>query len=225
MSALSISSINKTGLASAMNASHSFAALDVIADVLDPRVAQLAVAQPRHRIVFIKALQRLGGRFDVPFDQRRAQRLGDFQRQDGFAGPRFPLYQEGALERDCGVNRNFQIIGGDVAAGAFKTHETPSGGGKLDHSAKAPQARGLSARACLLKLTTAAASPAHDLVVTVMELRYKPPRERALRKLGAGVHADAFVQGQKSTSGQAPEEWQGRRNCSSDGREILPAER
>jgi hypothetical protein len=58
-------------------------------------------------------------------------------------------------------------------------------------------------------LITAAAFAAHDLVVTVMELRYKPPRERALRKLVAGVHADAFVQGQESTSGQAPKEWQG----------------
>jgi hypothetical protein len=44
------------------------AALDVVANVLHPRVAELAVAQPRHRVVFIKALHGLGGGFDVPFD-------------------------------------------------------------------------------------------------------------------------------------------------------------
>jgi len=53
--------------------------------------------------------------------------------------------------------------------------------GKLDQAANAPQARACAAAADL-NLTTAAAFPVHDLVVTVMELRYKPPRERALRK-------------------------------------------
>jgi len=64
----------------------------------------------------------------VPFDQWRAQRFGDLQCQDGFARTGFPLDQKGALERDCGVNRNLQIIGGDVAAGAFKTHRMGASG-------------------------------------------------------------------------------------------------
>ena len=64
------------------------AAFDVVADVLDPRVAELAVAQPRDRIVFVQPLQRLGGRLDVPLDERRAERFGDLDRQHGLAGAR-----------------------------------------------------------------------------------------------------------------------------------------
>jgi hypothetical protein len=82
------------------------AALDVIADVLDPAIAQLAVAQPGDGIIFVKTLKCFGRGFDVPLDQWGAECLGDLERQDGFAGPRFPLHQQGALERDCGVNRN-----------------------------------------------------------------------------------------------------------------------
>src|SRR5215470_10211059 len=52
-----------------------FAALDVIANVAHALVAELAVAQPRHRVVFVKPLQRLSGRFGVPLDQRSAQAL------------------------------------------------------------------------------------------------------------------------------------------------------
>src|SRR3974377_2282304 len=58
-----------------------------------------------------------------------------------------------------------------------------------------------------------------------MELRYKPPRERVLRELVAGVHADAIVQGQKSTSGKAPKEWQGCWRGFYGGRKILSAKR
>ena len=42
------------------------AALDVVVDVLDPLVAQLAVAQAGDRVVFVEALLGLGGRLDVP---------------------------------------------------------------------------------------------------------------------------------------------------------------
>src|SRR5262249_22751571 len=41
------------------------AALDVVADIVHAHIAELAVAQPRDRVVFIKSLQRLRGRFDV----------------------------------------------------------------------------------------------------------------------------------------------------------------
>jgi hypothetical protein len=49
------------------------AAPDVVGDVVDPFVAQLAVAQPADRVVFIEPLRRPGGRLDVPFDDRQVQ--------------------------------------------------------------------------------------------------------------------------------------------------------
>ena len=89
---------------------------------LHPLVAELAVAQPRHRVVFVEPLQRLGGRLDVPLDQRRAEALGDFQRQHGLAGAGLALDQQRPLQRDGGVDRDLEIVGGDIGAGAFKTH-------------------------------------------------------------------------------------------------------
>ena len=86
MSALSISSISSTGPLVGDESIPQLAAFDVVADVLDALVAELAVAQPRHRVVFVESLQRLGGRLDVPLDQRRADRLGDLDRQHGLAG-------------------------------------------------------------------------------------------------------------------------------------------
>ena len=50
------------------------AAHDVVGDVVHPLVAELAVAQARDRVVFVEALLRLGGRLDVPLDQRIAER-------------------------------------------------------------------------------------------------------------------------------------------------------
>ena len=98
------------------------AALDVVADVAHALVAELAVAQPRHRVVFVEALQRLGGRLDVPFDQRRVEALGDLQRQHGLAGAGLALDQQGPLERDRGIDRDLEIVGRDIGAGAFKPH-------------------------------------------------------------------------------------------------------
>src|SRR5208282_3888100 len=95
----------------------------VVADVLDAGVAQLAVAQPRHRVVFVEPLQRFGGRLDVPLDQRRAERLGDLDRQHGLAGARLAFDQQWPLQRDRGIDRNLEVVGGDVAAGSFETHE------------------------------------------------------------------------------------------------------
>jgi hypothetical protein len=69
MSALSISSISSTGRLSAVKASHSLPLLDVVLDVVHALVAQLAVAQAGHGIILVKALLRLGGGLDVPFDQ------------------------------------------------------------------------------------------------------------------------------------------------------------
>jgi len=90
--------------------------------VLDARIAELAVAQTRYGVIFIEALLRLGGRLDVPLDERGAERLGDFDCQHGLAGARLALYEKGPLQRDRGVDRDFKIVGGDVGIGTFKSH-------------------------------------------------------------------------------------------------------
>ena len=99
-----------------------FAALDVVGDVGDLGVAELAVAQPRHRVVFVEALLRLGGRLDVPGQQRRAERLGDFLGQHGLAGAGLALHQQRALQHDRGVDGDLEVVGGDVVLGAGKFH-------------------------------------------------------------------------------------------------------
>ena len=95
MSALSISSISSTGAASALERVPQLAGLDVVGDVVDPLVAELAVAQARHRVVFVEALLRLGGRLDVPGDQRHAEGLGDLVRQQVLPVPGSPLTSSG----------------------------------------------------------------------------------------------------------------------------------
>ena len=45
---------------------------DVVLDVLDLLLTQLAVAQAAHGVVFVQALLCFGGRFDVPLQQRQA---------------------------------------------------------------------------------------------------------------------------------------------------------
>ena len=99
-----------------------FAALDVVRDVGNPGVAELAVAQARHRVVFVEALLRLGGGLDVPGQKRRAERLGHFLGQHGLAGAGLALDQQRALEHDRGVDGDLEVIGGDVVFGAGKFH-------------------------------------------------------------------------------------------------------
>ena len=122
MSALSISSISSTGRSSRREGLPQLAALDVVADVVDARVAELAVAQARDGVVLVEALLRLGGRLDVPLDERRAERLGDFERQHRLAGAGLALDQQGPLQRDGGVDGDLQIVGRDVALGALELH-------------------------------------------------------------------------------------------------------
>ena len=86
------------------------------------RVAELAVAQARHRVVFVQALLRLGGGLDVPGQKRRAERLGDFLRQHGLAGAGLALDQQRALEHDRGVDGDLEVVGGDIVLGAGKFH-------------------------------------------------------------------------------------------------------
>src|SRR6185437_2491939 len=95
-------------------------------DVLDPAIAELAVAQAGDGVVLVEALLRLGGRLDVPFDQRRAERLGDFVREDGLAGARLALDQQRALQGDRGIDRHAQVVTCDVGIGSRKFHGAKS---------------------------------------------------------------------------------------------------
>ena len=99
-----------------------FAAADVVGDVVDPLVAELAVAEAGNSVIFVEALDGAGGRLDVPFDQRRAQRRGDLVREDGLAGAGFALDQQGPAELDRGVDRDLEVVGRDIIGGAFETH-------------------------------------------------------------------------------------------------------
>src|SRR5262249_61868070 len=68
------------------------------------------------------ALKVLGGRFDVPLDQRSAEALGNLEREHGLAGPGLALDQQRTLERDGGIDRDLEVVGCDIGAGSFKTH-------------------------------------------------------------------------------------------------------
>ena len=96
------------------------ALLDVVLHVLHALVAELAVTQARHRVIFIKALLRLGGGFHMPGDERGFQRVGDLEGQLGLAGARLALDEERPLQRDGGVDRDAQIVGRDIAIRTFK---------------------------------------------------------------------------------------------------------
>ena len=94
-------------------------ALDnVVVDVLDPltpvQVRQLGVAQSADCVVLIQALLRLGGRFDVPLEQRHVQRARHLLCQHGFTGARLALNQQGPLQCDGRVDGQHQVLGGDV---------------------------------------------------------------------------------------------------------------
>src|SRR3546814_161986 len=91
-------------------------------DVVNALVAQLAVAKAGDGVIFVKALLRLGGGLDVPFDQRRADGGRDLMRKHRLAGARLALHQQRAAERDRRVHRDLQVLGGDIGAGTFKLH-------------------------------------------------------------------------------------------------------
>src|SRR3989440_5129917 len=48
---------------------------DVVADLVHARVAELGIAQAAHRVVFVQALLGLGRGLDVPFEERKSERL------------------------------------------------------------------------------------------------------------------------------------------------------
>ena len=72
------------------------ALLDVIFDVVDAFITQLAIAQTGNGVIFIQALMGLGRGFDVPFNQRRVERGCYFLRKDGFAGAGFAFNEKRA---------------------------------------------------------------------------------------------------------------------------------
>ena len=82
------------------------------------RVAELRVAQARDGVVFVQALLRLARGLDVPLVQRTAQRARDFLRELRLAGARLALDEQRARQRDGGVHRHHEVVGGDVALGA-----------------------------------------------------------------------------------------------------------
>ena len=61
----------------------------------------------------------------MPLDQRRAERLGDLDGEHGLAGAGLALDQERPLERDRGVDRHLEVVGGHIGASPLKTHEHP----------------------------------------------------------------------------------------------------
>ncbi|MNC87337.1 hypothetical protein D3C83_30560 [compost metagenome] len=84
-------------------------------------IAELGIAQARHRVVLVEPMLRLGRGLDVPFVERPVERFGHFDREHGLAGARFALDQERSLERDRGIHRHHQIVGRDVGVGSSES--------------------------------------------------------------------------------------------------------
>jgi hypothetical protein len=95
---------------------------DVVAHVVDPRLAQLAVAQPAHRVVFVEPLLRPRRRLDVPFDQGKAERGGHLPGEFGLAGSGLSLHQKRPFEGHRRVDGNGQVVGRDIRLGTGKFH-------------------------------------------------------------------------------------------------------
>src|SRR2546422_848778 len=100
------------------------AADDVVADLAHAGVAKLGIAQAAHRVVLVQALLRLGRGFDVPFEERQPERPGHFDGEHGLAGARLAFYQQRALERDRRVDREREVVGGDVSFRTFESHQS-----------------------------------------------------------------------------------------------------
>src|SRR5713101_13122 len=100
------------------------AADDVVADFVHAGVAELGIAQAAHRVVFVQALLCLGGGLDVPFEVRQPDRLCNLHGEHGLAGARLAFYQQGTLERDRRVDREREVVRGNVSFGAFESHRS-----------------------------------------------------------------------------------------------------
>ena len=73
------------------------AAHDVVGNIVHAIIAELRIAQPRHRIVFVQTLLRFGRRLDVPLVQWLAQRTGNLNCQLRFAGAWLAFYEDRTL--------------------------------------------------------------------------------------------------------------------------------
>ena len=101
------------------------AAPDVVGDIRDARVAELRIAQARDGVVFVEALLGSCGRFDVPGDERRAERAGDLLGEQSLACARLALDEQRTLERNRGVDRGLELVARDIGGRALKTHRLP----------------------------------------------------------------------------------------------------
>ncbi|OPZ11872.1 MAG: hypothetical protein BWZ07_01716 [Alphaproteobacteria bacterium ADurb.BinA280] len=101
------------------------AAPNVMPHIVNTRITQLRIAQSTHRVVFVQALLRLGGRLHVPGQQGRAKRVGHFLREHGLARPRFSLDQQRPLQGDGRVHRQLQGLGGDITLSTLELHWRP----------------------------------------------------------------------------------------------------
>ena len=70
-------------------------AADVVADVVDARVAELAVAQPRDGVVLVEPVLGLRRGLHVPGEERPADRARDLLGEHGLARPGSPLTRSG----------------------------------------------------------------------------------------------------------------------------------
>ncbi|MNG90691.1 hypothetical protein D3C79_495910 [compost metagenome] len=98
------------------------ALLQVVAHIVDFFGAQLRIAQAADRVVLVQALVSLGGGLDMPGDQACAEGGGELFGEHGLAGAGFAFDQQRALQGDGCVDRQFQVVCGDVVAGAFELH-------------------------------------------------------------------------------------------------------
>ncbi len=95
---------------------------DVVMDVVHPRVAELRVAQAADGVVFVEPLLRLGGRLDVPLEDRHAEGARHLDREHRLAGAGLALDEQRPLERDRRVDRERQVFRRDVGSGAAEAH-------------------------------------------------------------------------------------------------------
>ncbi len=108
------------------------ALLDVVGNVVNAIVPELRVPEPRHGIVLVEPLLRLGRRFDMPFEQRLAERVCDFDCELGLARTGLAFDEDRPLERDRCVDGRHQVVGGDVGRGTCKAGVCHVGPGMVE---------------------------------------------------------------------------------------------
>ena len=100
-----------------------FSLADIVGNIMDAFIAELAVAKARDRVIFVQPLVGLGGRLHIPLDQGRAHRLGNFIGQYRLARAGLALDEQGTAKRHRSIDSNLQIIGCNIVLGTVKTHD------------------------------------------------------------------------------------------------------